>query len=135
MTTARLIFLLCTLAWSLAPAAGAQATAARRIARGAVLTAADVRQVAGDTTRAVGLVARRVIQAGEPLVAPAVMPAPAIRSGDTVQVHLEAAGIELALRGTALADASSGDTILVRLDARRRIRAVVRRAGHLTATP
>jgi flagella basal body P-ring formation protein FlgA len=41
--------------------------------------------------------------------------------------------IHLSIEGTALADGSLGDTLYIRLDARRRIRAIVGRDGTVTA--
>ena len=104
--------------------------AARRINRGAVLTADDI---AGHTAAVEGWVSRRVIQPGERLEPPAVSPAPLVRVRQGVTVRLTSGTISLFIDGTALADGSLGDTLYIRLDARRRIRAVVSRDGTVTA--
>ena len=104
--------------------------AARRIDRGSVLTKGDV---AGPSAAVEGWVSRRVIQPGEPLEPPAVSPPLLVRSRQGVTVRLTSGTIHLLIDGTALADGSLGDTIYIRLDARRRIRAVVSRDGIVTA--
>jgi flagella basal body P-ring formation protein FlgA len=105
--------------------------AARRINRGAVITAEDV---SGQVAPVDGWIARRVIQPGEALGAPAVSPPPLVRSRQDVTVLVSRGTITLSIPGSALVDASLGDTILVRLDARRRVRAVVSGPGRVTAT-
>ena len=105
--------------------------AARRINRGAVITAEDV---AGQGAPVDGWIARRVIQQGEALAAPAVSPPPLVRSRQDVSLLVSRGTITLSIPGSALADASLGDTILVRLDARRRVRGVVSGPGRVVAT-
>jgi flagella basal body P-ring formation protein FlgA len=82
-----------------------------------------------------GWVARRVIQPGEPLRPPAVAPAPMILSGRAVRYSVERAGIQLVLAATSLSAGALGDTIPVRLDARRRVLAIVSGPGHVVALP
>lgn len=107
--------------------------AARRIARGAVLTAEDIVAQASAPAVITGWVTHRVIQPGEPLQPPAVSPPPVIRGGQAVELLVRRGTVQVALRATALADGSSGDTIEVRLDPRRRTRAVVSGPGRVTA--
>lgn len=108
--------------------------ATRRLPRGTVLTASDLaparRPVGGVlrntyTPAAPGWVARRVIQAGEVLRAPAVAPAPLVAAGQQVRFTLTQDGLALTLEGTAPVAGALGDTIPVRLGARRQLRGVV----------
>ncbi len=121
-------------AWSRVGAqvsSGTGVVAARRINRGTVITADDV---AGSSRAIDGWIARRVIQPGELLTAPAVSPPPLVHSRQDVTVQVTRGNITLSISGSALADASLGDTIMVRLDATRRVRAVVSGPGRVTAT-
>lgn len=116
-----------------ATASGTSApVAARAIPRGVELVAEDIEAVAGAADRR-GWVTRRVIHAGEPLTKPAVVPPPVVRAGEIVQYIVEQRGIQLAIQGTALADASLGETLPVRLDATRRVQAVVAGPGRVVA--
>jgi flagella basal body P-ring formation protein FlgA len=110
------------------------AVAARRLPRGAVLRAGDIslaRVVAGGpaTRRQAavhpGWVTRRVIQPGEVLRPPAVAPAPLVAAGQAVQFTYQHDGLALTLDGVAPVAGSLGDTIPVRLGARRRVTGVV----------
>jgi flagella basal body P-ring formation protein FlgA len=112
------------------------AIAARPIARGTVLTAADIQwndsatspaTRRADTTARVseGWVARRAIRAGEPLTPPAVSRAEMVASGDAVNVLYRDDVVTLKMKGTAIGNGAEGDKIYVRLDNRRRFRAVV----------
>jgi len=102
--------------------------AARQIARGAAITAADIRHEAGrptgvadDAAVAPGWVARRVIAEGEPLREPAVGRPPLIRAGEEVDAVWSEGGITLLVRGTAIGAAGAGERVLVRIDGRRRL--------------
>jgi flagella basal body P-ring formation protein FlgA len=103
--------------------------AARTIARGAVLTRADIALDAAmgadssdtEATVAPGWIARRVISAGEPLRPPAVMPPPVVRAGDTVRVVRSDGAVTLSARGRATNAAAPGERVSVRLDDGRRI--------------
>jgi flagella basal body P-ring formation protein FlgA len=106
------------------------AVAARRIARGTVLTVADIRGEQALT----GWVARRVIQPGEPLQPPAVAPAPIVRMRQQVSVLVSSHPVTLTMAGISLGEGSLGDTILVRLDARRRLPGVISGPGRVTAS-
>ena len=106
--------------------------AVRAIARGDTLRATDL--VSRDTvlwgrpstmsaTRepAAGWIARRPIAAGERLAEPAVMPAPAVTSGDAVRAVYRDGSLALALRGIAANSADVGQRVTVRIDMRRRL--------------
>jgi flagella basal body P-ring formation protein FlgA len=130
---ARVLFgvLLLLIAWTPVDAQGAaRPVAARRIIRGAVLTSADI---SGESGAVAGWIARRVINAGEVLAPPAVSPPPIVHARQTVDVLVGRGSIRVLIMGTALADATLGDTITVRLDTRRRLRAVVSGPGRVTA--
>lgn len=114
--------------------ADAQApAAARALPRGHVLEAADIvasndseANAAFDQDVKPGWITRRVIREGEPLRAPAVVPPPLVARGDTVTVYWRVSGIQITGPGVALGDAALGDTLLVRLDALRRIKVVAK---------
>ena len=121
--------------------------AARRIPRGTVLRAADMNiarvparvdargVVHVETTPVIpGWIARRVIQRGEVLRAPAVAPAPLVAAGQAVQFTYQQDGLELTLDGVAPVAGSLGDTIPVRLGARRRVTGVVAGPARVIAT-
>lgn len=108
--------------------------ATRRLARGTVLRAGDLsvtRVAAGHPgarrhVRVVaGWVTRRVVQPGEILRPPAVAPAPLVAAGAMVQYTYQHDGLALTLPGVAPVAGSLGDTIPVRLGARRRVTGVV----------
>ncbi len=118
------------------------AVAARPIARGAALTAGDItvmrvaqrgRLARRATPVAPGWVARRIIRAGEVLRTPAVAPAPLVAAGQAVQYTYQQDGLELTLDGLAPVAGSLGDTIPVRLGARRRVTGVVAGPAHVVA--
>lgn len=106
------------------------AVAARRIARGSVLTEADI---SGQPV-VNGWIARRVIQPGERLQPPAVAPAPIVRMRQQVSVLVSSQPVTLTLPGVSLGEGSLGDTILVRLDAKRRLPGVISGPGRVTAS-
>lgn len=110
------------------------AVAARALTRGATLTAGDIarRCVAASgrfarrqTPVVPGWLVRRVMRAGEVLRTPAVAPAPLIAAGQAVQYSIQQDGLALTLSGVAPVAGSLGDTIPVRLGARRRVTGVV----------
>lgn len=116
--------------------------ATRRLPRGTVLTPRDLapaRRAVGGILRssytpaAPGWVTRRVIQAGEVLRAPAVAPAPLVAAGQPVRFTLYQDGLALTLDGTAPVAGALGDTIPVRLGARRQLRGVVTGPAQVTA--
>ena len=110
--------------------------AARDLARGTVLAAADIawsdsvqaRSGARDSVEA-GWVARRTFRTGEVLEAPGVSPPDLVTSGDMVNVIYTAPGVAITLRGTAVGSGAKGDEVYVRLDNRRRLRGVVAAAN------
>ena len=124
------------------PAVGRVPVAARALARGEVLTAADIAFFA-DTVREVrertraagawgttasaapvgaGWVVRRAIAAGEPLRAPAVTPPDAVRYGQPVRVVYRESGLAITISGTAVADAPVGARVAVRVESAGRAR-------------
>jgi flagella basal body P-ring formation protein FlgA len=134
----------CVPAQAAAQAAGTDSVpvAAHRLARGVTLTDQDVAYDARTATASggspvvfggAGWVTRRVIAAGEILRSPAVVPAPTIRAGESVQCLFVQGRVQLTLPGVALTSASVGEEITIRLDARRRIPALVAGPGRVTA--
>lgn len=114
------------------------------LARGVVLTAADMDTVvtphtphaARHTLVALeGWLTRRVIRAGEPLLAPAVEAPPLIARGARVTVVWETAGLRLTRDGTAVGAAHRGDRIVVRVDGARRLTGIATDAGTVTVVP
>jgi flagella basal body P-ring formation protein FlgA len=105
------------------------ARAARALARGETLAAADIDAAGADGVRLVGWTTRRVIAAGEPLRAPAVAPPAAVRAGEPVALLYQADGVTLRLAGTAATDAPVGGRVAVRVDTRRRFEGVVAGPG------
>ena len=116
------------------PTSAAAPRAARPLARGESLAAADIVAAPGDTlaSHLVGWTTRRVIAAGEVLRAPAVTPPAAVRAGDHVAVVWQQAGVALRLAGTAAADAALGSHVAVRVDTRRRFEGTVTAPGVVT---
>ncbi len=108
--------------------------ATRDLARGYVLTESDIRwtdttgisSARWDTARvAAGWVARRSIRAGEILRSPSVSLPDLVSNGDAVDVVYSAPGITIKVRGTAIGSGGEGDQIFVKLENRKRLRAVV----------
>jgi flagella basal body P-ring formation protein FlgA len=108
---------------------GTSPRAARALARGETLAAADIDAAGADGVRLVGWTTRRVIAAGEPLRAPAVAPPAAVRAGEPVALLYQADGVTLRLAGTAATDAPVGGRVAVRVDTRRRFEGVVAGPG------
>ncbi len=117
--------------------------AARRLSRGAVLTAADITMARADARHhpadgaqrpEPGWVARRVVLAGEVLREPAVAPAPLVGAGQPVRYELTHEGIRLSLEGVATSAASLGERVTVRLGARRRVTGIVAGPARVVAT-
>lgn len=120
--------------WSQQPAAP---RAARELARGTLLAAADI---ATDTTAAralapaiVGWEVRRLVKAGEPLRAPAISPPTLVFAGTVVTVVADVDGVRVSRPGTAMGAGSLGERVRVRLDPQRTITAIV--AGPATVRP
>lgn len=111
-----------------------RAVAARDLARGEVLTPADIARVPAPAegvaapalpASLIGWRTRRVIAAGEPLTPPAVSPPDLVRAGEEVQVLYQGRSVVLRVSGTAAGSAAMGERVLVRVDARRRLEGVV----------
>lgn len=103
--------------------------AARTLARGDSLTAADIVADSGVTDNPallVGLVTRRVINSGELLRPPGIGKPIAIHAGETVTVRAIAGGVIVSRLGVAMFDAGFGDSVRVRLDMRTAVLGVVR---------
>lgn len=102
--------------------------AAHLIARGDTIGTDDVAFDSTNTvatSQIIGLVARRVIQAGELLKAPAVGKAPLIALGQTVTVQAIVGNATISRQGIAQASAALGDSIHVRLDPRVTVTGIV----------
>ncbi len=142
------------------PSTDRVAVAAHEIARGATLAAADIAYAPRDvhtrersrgglsnanattntttnTTPAaaddslVGFTTRRLITAGEPLRAPAVVAPQLVKSGDLVEVVWGQEGIIVTLRGRATRSAGVGERIAVRVDSQRKLEGTVIAAGRV----
>jgi flagella basal body P-ring formation protein FlgA len=108
------------------------AVATRNIARGTVLTADDFTmrdttlRAPLDTNRvAAGWVTRRMINAGEVLVAPAVEPPTIVNANAPVQLEYNDQGVRLTVRGTATKNAAMGERVVVRTELGNRIEGTV----------
>ncbi len=106
--------------------------ASRTLARGAVLEPSDItqdvrliRRSLATPTSVTGWVTRRVVRAGEILMAPAITPPPTITIGQHVDFVVSRGGLELSLPATAMFSATLGDTVAVRLDTQRRATGIV----------
>ncbi len=80
-----------------------------------------------------GWIVRRIMRVGEVLRTPAVAPAPLVAAGQAVQFTVQEDGLALTLSGVAPVAGSLGDTIPVRLGARRRVTGVVTGPAHVVA--
>lgn len=83
----------------------------------------------GQDNTVVGWVTRRAIAAGEPLEEPAIAPPAAVRAGDDVRVIVRRGAIELAIIGRALATATAGERVAVRLETGKRMTGIAARGG------
>jgi flagella basal body P-ring formation protein FlgA len=110
---------------------GASLVAARDLATGGTLTAADLRPATitmwgapsrDDATAAPGWEIRRPIAAGEPLKRPAVAPPPLVTAGGPVTLEWVQNGVRVTLGGVALHAARAHETVRVRLDNGRAVR-------------
>lgn len=98
------------------PLAADSLVATRTVRPGEVLGAADVRldptQTAGGLDRSdqvVGLVARRLLSAGRPIMPGDVGPPPAVRRNSPVTLVYRSRGLSITVEGRALADAAVGE--------------------------
>ncbi|MEW5916618.1 MAG: flagellar basal body P-ring formation chaperone FlgA [Gemmatimonadota bacterium] len=114
------------------------AVATRRLERGVIIGDSDITFVPAKEesprTRfaSAGWITRRVIQQGELLRAPAVVPAPDVRAAAPVAVVTEGA-VQIRVSGVAMEDGVVGDTILVSLGTGSRIRARIDEPGRVVA--
>jgi flagella basal body P-ring formation protein FlgA len=83
----------------------------------------------------VGMVATRLIPAGEALAAPSVRPPLLFKGGDEVDAILERSGLVLRVKAEALSSGREGETVLVRLTSGKRMsaRAIGPGLVHLTS--
>lgn len=117
--------------------------AAREITRGAMIGEADVRWVSqtmwgpptADATDPVGMQAQRRVSTGDPLIEPAVLPGPWVRSRDPVEVLFQKGQVTIGLRGTALADGRPGERVHVRLEDGRRVQGRAIAPGRVALDP
>lgn len=112
-------------------------TAARPLPRGSILTADDIsvsqRDVAAlpygyftDLELLTGMQLKRAIRPGDVFSPALVTPPPVIERGQIVWIAAEAGGIQVTVKGEALADAATGERVRVRnLSSKRTIEAEV----------
>jgi flagella basal body P-ring formation protein FlgA len=136
-------FALAGVVLALAMEAGAQAprvaVAARAIARGIGYASTAVRvpeatasiDAAAADDSLVGWTTRRLIAAGEPLKSPAVAPPVLVKANAFVDVIYQDGGITITARGRASRAASLGERLTIRLDAQRKVEAIVIAAGRV----
>ena len=103
--------------------------AARELPRGTQIEAADVAGEGAD--KVVGWITRRLVEEGDPLVAPAVAAPDIIRSGDPVQLIWREGTLELRLSGKAMGSAAEGESLLVRVDRKRRYKGIASAPGEV----
>lgn len=116
--------------------------AARRLPRGTVLSESDILVARVATRGAIhqavvaqpGWITRRVVQPGERLVPPSVVPAPLVSAGQLVRYVVEREGISLIISGRALTSGGLGDRVTVRLGTNRHLQGIVTGAGHVAAS-
>ena len=115
--------------------------AATALRRGHVLGAADIRydvktvwgapetEDAESGAELIGWVTKRGVQAGDPLVAPAISPPAVVQSGETVEVSWSAGAIRLTLTGRAMGTATAGESVPVRLETGKRVHGIAEADG------
>ncbi len=107
--------------------------AAKDLARGTTLVAADIVEgehaTCGQHTvpadSLVGRLTRRLIRAGEPLREPGVVVAPTVTAGQSVSLIVQENGVRITMQGTATSTAMTGQRVWVRLGAKQRVQGVV----------
>ncbi len=121
--------------------------AARDLPRGTVLRAADIEMVVTNDENvtsapvsstnpipAAGWVVRRLVHKGEPLRAPAVAPPVLIPAGSPVSLVWEVGDLRVTRTGTAVGAAYAGETVTVRVDAKRRFTGIATAPGTVVVT-
>jgi len=113
--------------------------AARPIARGAIIAAADVALAPAhglvldalhDPAQAIGRTAQRAIAPGVTLRGDALLTPPAVRRGDPVTLRIERPGFSVEAAGAAVADAVQGASVaVVNSSTGKRLRGTVRSDG------
>lgn len=122
----------------------ARRVAARRLERGDVLREEDMLEVAWRVWGPVsavggaedahsrvepGWIVRRLLQEGEPLEPPAVSAPPLVESGDQVEIVWSRGPISIRVHGRAQGSGALGETVQVRTESGRRLKAVVQSRG------
>jgi flagella basal body P-ring formation protein FlgA len=113
--------------WAQEPATAP--VAARDLARGTILVAADVRADSLQAAQLTGWEVRRVIKAGEAIKAPAVTAPALVTANGPVTLEATVNGVRISRAATALARGTLGDRIPIRLDSQRTITAIVSGRG------
>jgi flagella basal body P-ring formation protein FlgA len=102
-----------------------------RAAHGPAASPAAALEPAGAEDPLVGWMTRRVIAAGEPLRAPAIVAPQLVKTGDLVEVVWGQDGIVVTMRGRATRSAAVGERIAVRMDAQRKLEGTVVAPGRV----
>jgi flagella basal body P-ring formation protein FlgA len=120
------------------------AVTTRALARGEIVKAGDVvieRRAKAEFTNeppapaaeVVGLAARRVVRAGQPLRNADLAKPEIVHRGDLVTLHYEVPGIVISMRGKATESGALGDTVnVLNEQSKRTIQGVVSSPGHVT---
>src|SRR5438270_886146 len=120
------------------------AVTTRALARGEIVKAGDVvieRRAKSEFTNeppapaaeVVGLAARRVVRAGQPLRNADLAKPEIVHRGDVVTLHYEVPGIVISMRGKATESGALGDTVnVLNEQSKRTIQGVVTNRGHVT---
>ena len=114
--------------WAQSPAT--TPVAARDLARGTVIVAADLRATSpADAERLAGWEVRRLLREGEPVKAPAVAPRALVQPNSSATLEATVAGVRVTRTVTVLGRGLLGDRVSIRLDPSRTVAAVVTGAG------
>jgi flagella basal body P-ring formation protein FlgA len=120
------------------------AVTTRALARGEIVKAGDVvieRRAKAEFTNeppapaaeVVGLAARRVVRAGQPLRNADLAKPEIVHRGDLVTLHYEVPGIVISMRGKATESGALGDTVnVLNEQSKRTIQGVISSPGHVT---
>jgi flagella basal body P-ring formation protein FlgA len=120
------------------------AVTTRALARGEIVKAGDVvieRRAKAEFTNeppapaaeVVGLAARRVVRAGQPLRNADLAKPEIVHRGDVVTLHYEVPGIVISMRGKTTESGALGDTVnVLNEQSKRTIQGVISSPGHVT---